>query len=49
MQTTKNKPKRTESRYHEIALMVAQRIVDGKYPLGEKIRSRTTIASNFGV
>lgn len=49
MKTTKNKPKRTESRYHEIALMVAQRIVDGKYPLGEKIRSRTTIASNFGV
>lgn len=49
MEEIKTKNKRSESRYHEIALLMAQRIADGKYQKEEKIRARTTIASNFGV
>ena len=37
------------AKYQKVALEVAQRIVDGKYKVGEKIKSRSTIASNFGV
>lgn len=37
------------SKYQKVAIEIAQRIVDGKYEVGEKIKSRSTIASNFGV
>ncbi len=36
-------------RYQQIAVAVAQRIVDGKYPVGSKIYARSTLASNFNV
>lgn len=36
-------------RYQKVAIGIAQRIVDGKYQIGEKIKSRSTLASNFNV
>ncbi|HFI0977640.1 TPA: TrkA C-terminal domain-containing protein [Streptococcus suis] len=37
------------SRYQQVAVGVAKQIVDGKYIVGEKIKARSTIASNFNV
>lgn len=37
------------SKYQKIAVAVAQRIADGDYVIGEKLKSRTTIASTFNV
>lgn len=37
------------SKYQKIAVAVAQRIADGDYVVGEKLKSRTTIASTFNV
>ncbi|MGT2895232.1 GntR family transcriptional regulator [Streptococcus entericus] len=37
------------SKYQKVALEIAGRIADGKYQVGEKLKSRSTIASNFGV
>lgn len=37
------------SKYQKVAIEIAQRIVEGKYEVGETIKSRSTIASNFGV
>lgn len=37
------------AKYQKVALQIAQRIVDDKYKVGEKLKSRSTIASNFGV
>ena len=36
-------------RYQKVAIGIAQRIVDGKFPLGQKIKSRSTLASYFNV
>lgn len=36
-------------RYQRVAIGIAQRIADGKYQVGEKIKSRSTLASNFNV
>ena len=43
MQSIKN------SRYQQIAVALAKQIADGKYSIGEKIKARSTIASNFNV
>lgn len=37
------------SKYQKIAISVAQRIASGEYEVGEKLKSRTTIASTFNV
>lgn len=37
------------SKYQKIAVAVAQRIANGDYEVGEKLKSRTTIASTFNV
>ncbi|MBJ8325547.1 GntR family transcriptional regulator [Streptococcus pacificus] len=37
------------SRYQKVAIGIAQRIADGKFSVGEKIKSRSTIASTFNV
>lgn len=47
--TTGNKSEVTTSKYQKIAVSVAQRIVSGEYEVGEKLKSRTTIASTFNV
>ncbi|HEQ3712693.1 TPA: GntR family transcriptional regulator [Streptococcus pyogenes] len=39
----------TSSKYQKIAISVAQRIANGEYEVGEKLKSRTTIASTFNV
>lgn len=36
-------------RYQQIAIEIAERIVDNRYPIGEKIHARSTLASTFGV
>lgn len=47
--TTGNKSEVTTSKYQKIAVSVAQRIANGEYEFGEKLKSRTTIASTFNV
>ncbi|MGH2312138.1 TrkA C-terminal domain-containing protein [Streptococcus uberis] len=47
--TTGNKSEVTTSKYQKIAVSVAQRIASGEYEVGEKLKSRTTIASTFNV
>lgn len=42
-------PLKGNPQYQNVAVGIAQRIVDGKYLVGEKIKSRSTIASNFNV
>ncbi|MCU9533259.1 TrkA C-terminal domain-containing protein [Streptococcus sp. CSL10205-OR2] len=37
------------SRYQKVAIGIAQRIAEGKFSVGEKIKSRSTIASTFNV
>ncbi len=37
------------SKYQQIALGVAQRIANGEYKVGEQLKSRSTLASMFGV
>lgn len=48
---TKDSRKREvgSSKYQKIAISVAQRIASGEYEVGEKLKSRTTIASTFNV
>ncbi|EHI69667.1 GntR family transcriptional regulator [Streptococcus ictaluri] len=46
---TSNKREITNSKYQKIAISVAQRIASGEYEVGEKLKSRTTIASTFNV
>ena len=36
-------------RYQQIAVEIAERIADNRYPVGEKIHARSTLASNFNV
>ncbi|EHJ53132.1 GntR family transcriptional regulator [Streptococcus macacae] len=36
-------------RYQKVAIGIAQRIVDGKFSVGQKIKSRSTISSYFNV
>ncbi|AND79978.1 GntR family transcriptional regulator [Streptococcus pantholopis] len=45
-QTHSNK---AQARYQQVAVGIAERIVAGKYRVGEKIKSRSTLASNFNV
>lgn len=47
--TTGNKSEVTTSKYQKIAVSVAQRIASAEYEVGEKLKSRTTIASTFNV
>lgn len=47
--TTVSKGEVTTSKYQKIAISVAQRIANGEYEVGEKLKSRTTIASTFNV
>ncbi|MGT2771301.1 GntR family transcriptional regulator [Streptococcus marimammalium] len=37
------------SRYQKVAIGIAQRIAEGKFSVGEKIKSRSTIATTFNV
>ncbi|MGG6795355.1 UNVERIFIED_CONTAM: GntR family transcriptional regulator [Streptococcus canis] len=46
---TSHKKEITSSKYQKIALSVAERIASGEYEVGEKLKSRTTIASTFNV
>ncbi|MEX2784058.1 GntR family transcriptional regulator [Streptococcus sp. H49] len=41
--------KKGQARYQQVAVGIAERIVAGKYRVGEKIKSRSTLASNFNV
>ncbi|MFC3931320.1 TrkA C-terminal domain-containing protein [Streptococcus dentapri] len=41
--------KTKQSRYQQVAVGIAKRIVEGKYLVGEKMKSRSTLASNFNV
>jgi len=36
-------------RYQQIAVEIAERIVENRYQVGEKIHARSTLASNFNV
>lgn len=36
-------------RYQQIAVQIAERIVENRYKVGEKIHARSTLASNFNV
>lgn len=36
-------------RYQQIAIEIAERIVDNRYQVGEKIHARSTLATTFGV
>ncbi len=36
-------------RYQQIAVEIAERIVENRYKVGEKVRARSTLASNFNV
>lgn len=36
-------------RYQQIAVEIAQRIVENRYAVGEKVHARSTLASNFNV
>lgn len=38
-----------ESKYRQIAVGIAQRIVNGEYEVGERIKSRSTLSSMFSV
>lgn len=38
-----------ESRYHQIAVEMAEKIAEGWYEVGDRITSRSTIATAFGV
>lgn len=44
-----NKKDIKTSKYQQIAVGVAQRIVSGEYEVGERIKSRSTLSSMFGV
>lgn len=44
-----NKSEIKRSKYHEVAIEVAKRIADGEYEVGERIKSRSTLASTFNV
>lgn len=37
------------SKYQQVALEIAARIADGHYKVGDKLKSRSTLASTFGV
>ncbi|WP_159559996.1 TrkA C-terminal domain-containing protein [Streptococcus halichoeri] len=47
--TKANQKELTSSKYQQIAISVAERIANGEYEVGEKLKSRTTIASTFNV
>lgn len=49
MEVRENRSEIVTSRYQKVAVGIAQRIVEGKYAVGEKLKSRSTIASNFNV
>lgn len=37
------------SRYQQVAVALARQIIEGKYTIGERIKARSTVASNFNV
>ncbi|HFI0792069.1 TPA: TrkA C-terminal domain-containing protein [Streptococcus suis] len=41
--------KQGNSRYQQVAVALAKQITDGKYSIGEKLKARSTVASNFNV
>lgn len=45
------KPKKRVSlpRYQQMAVQIAERIVENRYKVGEKVHARSTLASNFNV
>ena len=47
--TLKPKERVTLPRYQQIAVQIAERIVEDRYKVGEKIHARSTLASNFNV
>lgn len=44
-----NKKKVALPRYQQIAVEIAERIVENRYQVGQKIHARSTLASNFNV
>ena len=44
-----NKRKVALPRYQQIAVEIAERIVENRYQVGQKIHARSTLASNFNV
>lgn len=40
---------RGEARYHEIAVVLAEKISSGTYAVGEKLHARSNLATTFGV
>lgn len=40
---------RGEARYHEIAVVLAEKISSGTYAVGEKLHARSNHATTFGV
>lgn len=44
-----NTSKIKSSKYQDVAVAVAKRIADGEYEVGEKLKSRSTLASTFNV
>lgn len=45
----KNTSEIKKSKYMEVAVEVAKRIADGDYEVGERVKSRSTLASTFNV
>ncbi len=45
----KSKNRVSLPRYQQIAVEIAERVVEGRYQVGEKIHARSTLASNFNV
>ena len=45
----KDKKKVALPRYQQIAVAIAERIVENRYQVGQKIHARSTLASNFNV
>ncbi|HEM6290464.1 TPA: GntR family transcriptional regulator [Streptococcus suis] len=41
--------KQGNSRYQQVAVALAKQIMNGKYSVGEKLKARSTVASNFNV
>lgn len=44
-----SKKKVSLPRYQQVAVEIAERIADQRYPVGQKIHARSTLASNFNV
>lgn len=49
LEKTPEKKHVTLPRYQQVAIEIAERIVENRYKFGEKIHARSTLASNFNV